>query len=275
VTSELDDRGAQGERATAPLDTSRPNIARVYDYWLGGKDNYAADRAEADRLLAIYPLLAQLARQNRLFLARAVHWLAGQGVRQFVDVGCGLPTAPNTHQVAQAANPDCRVVYVDRDPVVASHARALLAGPAVAAIRGDLATPDVILADPELRDVIDLAEPVAVVLAMVLHFFDAATTRSIVAAFASTLAPGSYVVISVGSGDEQTGGALVREYQAGTLYNHSTAQIAGFFDGLDLVPPGLAEAWEWTPEADELPPPDSSGGHILAGIGRKPADGKR
>ena len=252
------------------LDTSRPNIARVYDYLLCGKDNYAADRAEAERLLGIYPRLRLLARQNRLFLGRAVHWLAGLGVRQFIDLGCGLPTAHNTHQAGRAASPDCRVVYVDSDPVVVSHARALLSSAGVTAIGGDLADPGAILATPELRRVIDLGEPVAVILAMVLHFFDAATARRIVAGYTHGVIPGSYVVVSVGSGDQQTGGTLAREYQAGALYNHSATEIAAFFDGLDLIPPGLVEAYEWTPGLSPRPSPDHGGGHILASVARKP-----
>ena len=113
--------------------------SRIYDYVLGGKDNYAADRAEAERLVAIYPQLPRLARHNRLFLVRAVTWLAGRGIRQFLDIGCGLPTAQNTHQIAQAARSDCRVAYVDSDPVVVTHARALLSGAGVTAVPGDLA----------------------------------------------------------------------------------------------------------------------------------------
>jgi SAM-dependent methyltransferase len=256
-----------------PLDTSRPNIARVYDYWLGGKDNYAADRAEAERLLAIYPHLPKLARHNRLFLARAVAWLAGRGIRQFLDIGCGLPTAQNTHEIAQATRPDCRVVYVDSDPVVVSHARALLSDTDVTAIRADLADPGAILADPRLRNLIDLAEPTAVVLAMVLHFFDDDSARRIVATFAEAIAPGSYLVISVGSGDDRTGGRLAREYRAGTLHNHSPAQISGFFDGLDLVLPGLTDAATWVPGLPGQPPSPQIGGHILVGVARKRAAG--
>jgi SAM-dependent methyltransferase len=256
------------------LDASRPNVARVWDYLLGGKDNYAADRTEAGRLLAIYPRLPELARQNRLFLARAVSWLASEkGIRQFIDAGCGLPTMHNTHQAAQAAHPDCRVAYVDSDPVVVSHARALLPGPGVTAIGGDVADPDGILADPDLRRLVDVSEPVAVVLAMVLHFFDDAKARGIVAAFARAIAPGSYLVISVGSGDDQTGGTLAREYRAASLHNHSSSQIAGFLGGLNMVPPGLTEAWEWIPGLAELPLPDSGGGHILAGVARTPEPG--
>ena len=254
----------------ALLDTTTPNIARVYDYWLGGKDNYAADRAEAERLIAVYPRLPFLARQSRLFLARAVQWLAEQGVTQFLDLGCGLPTGQNTHEVAQAVRPDCRVAYVDADPVVVAHARALLCGPGVAAIRGDIAEPDAILADVRTQRLINLAEPTAIILAMVLHFFDAATARDIVAAFARAVAPGSYIVLSVGSGDERTGGALTREYRAGTLHNHSLAQITAFIEDLELIPPGVTNAMAWMPGSPSQPPRPQSGGRILAGVARKP-----
>jgi len=254
------------------FDATRPNVARVYDFLLGGKDNYAADRAEAARLTGVFPLLPLRARQNRLFLARAVSWLAGQGVRQFIDIGCGLPTVQNTHQVARAADAGCRVAYVDRDPVVICHARALLSGPGVIAVPGDLADPDAILADPALRAVIDLAEPAAVIVAMVLHFTDAATARGITEAITRALAPGSFVVISAGSGDAQTGAMLAREYQAGPLFNHTPAQIGALFDGLELIPPGLADATCWVPGRAAPPlPARLSGGHIVAGVGRKPA----
>ena len=253
------------------LDTGTPNIARVYDYWLGGKDNYAADRAEAERLIAVYPRLPFLARQSRLFLARAVRWLAEQGVTQFLDLGCGLPTGQNTHEVAQAVRPDCRVAYVDADPIVVAHARALLCGPGVAAIRGDMAEPDAILADICTQRLINLAEPTAIILAMVLHFFDAATASDIVAALTRAVPPASYIVVSVGSGDERTGGALTREYRAGTLHNHSLAQIAAFVEDLELIPPGVTDAMTWMPGSPSQPPRPRSGGHILAGVARKPA----
>jgi len=251
-------------------DPSTPNIARVYGYWLGGKDHYAADRTEAERLTAVYPHLLVLARQSRLFLAKSVEWLAEQGVRQFLDLGCGLPTGENTHEIAQVIHPDCRVVYVDNDPAVMAFVRALLCGPGVTAIRGDIAEPDAILADVRARRLIDLDEPTAVILAMVLHFFDADTASDIVAAFARDIAPGSHVVLSVGSGDEETGDALAREYQAGTLHNHSLEQIAAFVEGLELIPPGLTDAMAWKPESPGQPPSPRSGGHILAGVARKP-----
>jgi len=175
----------------ALFDPGTSSIARIHDYWLGGKDNYAADRADAERLMAICPRLPLLARQSRLFLARAVQWLAAQGVTQFLDLGCGLPSGQNTHQVAQAVRPGCRVVYVDADPVVITHARARLRGPGVTVIHGDLTDPDAILADLRAQRALNLAEPAAVILAMVLHFFDAATASAIVAAFTRAVTPGS------------------------------------------------------------------------------------
>jgi len=249
--------------------------SRVNTNLVGGKDNFAADRAEAERLIAVYPRLPLLARQNRLFLARAVQWLAKQGVTQFLDLGCGLPTGQNTHETAEAVHPDCRVVYVDADPVVVSHAQALLRGPDVTAIRGDMAEPGAILADLRARHLINLAEPTVVILAMVLHFFDAITAHYIVATFARAVTPGSYFVLSVGSGDEQTGDALAREYRAGTLYNHSLAQIAAFLEGLEPIPPGVTDAMAWVPGSPGQPSPAQSGGHILAGIARKPVAGTR
>lgn len=263
----------QGRTLEPPLfDTSTPNIARVYNYWLGGKHNYAADRAEADRLIEVYPGLPCLARQSRLFVARAVEWLAQRGVKQFLDLGCGLPTGENTHEIADAVHPDCRVVYVDADPIVVAHAHALLQCPGVSVIRGDMAEPDAILADVRAQGLINLAEPTAVILAMVLHFFDATTASSIVRTFARAATPGSYFVLSVGCGDEQTGGALVREYQAGTLYNHSLTQIAAFLegDGLELIPPGVTDALSWMPGSSGQSRPAPTGGHILAGIAKKP-----
>jgi SAM-dependent methyltransferase len=216
-----------------------------------------------------------LAQQSRLFLTRAVQWLAEQGIRQFLDLGCGLPTGQNTHEIAQAVHPDCRVVYVDADPVVLSHARALLCGPGVTAIQGDLAEPSEILAELRARHLISLAEPTAVILAMVLHFFNATTARDIVATFARAVTPGSYFVLSMGSGDEQTGDALAREYQAGTLYNHSLAQIAAFLEDAEPIPPGVTDAVAWTPGSTVQPPPAQQGGRILAGVARKPGAGTR
>lgn len=255
--------------AVGGIDTSKPNIARVYDYWLGGKDNFAADRYEGDRLLAINPDLRRLACANRRFLATAVHWLAAEcGIRQFLDLGSGLPAATgNTHEIAQKASRDCRVAYLDIDPVAVAHADALLAtSTAVQAVRGDLADPDAVLSDSKVRRVIDLGQPVAVVLAMVLHFFPQDIAARIVAGYVAAVPPDSYVVISCGSGDE----ALAREYRAGALYNHTREQIRQFFTGLELTdPPGLVGARAWQP-GTPVALPSADGGHVLAGIARKP-----
>jgi hypothetical protein len=253
----------------AEFSAARPNIARVYDYWLGGKDNFEADRQEALRLLRVYPLMAKLARDNRKFLGRAVTWVAGQGVRQFLDVGSGLPTAQNTHQAAQAVDPGARVVYADNDPVVVAHARARLCDPGVEAIQGDLREPLGILGDPAVCKMIRPDEPACVVLACVLHFFDFEHAWQIAGAFTAWLPPGGHVIISVGSGDKETGGALTSTYSAATLHNHSPAEITAFFGGLDLVPPGLVDAEDWRPDWAQVRS-TRSGGRILAGVARKP-----
>ena len=249
---------------------SRPNVARVYDYWLGGKDNFEADREEAERLLQTHPDLRRLARENRMFLGRAVRWLAAdRGIRQFLDVGSGLPTANNTHEVARAAAPDSRVVYVDGDLLVVRHATALLTdGHDVIAVQGDLAEPGAILADPRVSALIRSDQPCAVVLAAVLHFFPLAVGRSIIAEFAGLAAPGSYLVLSVGS----SGAILARRYAAGTLYNHSPDEIRTLLDGLEIIdPPGLVDAGQWAPgipaQATALA---SSGSRVLAAVARMP-----
>jgi SAM-dependent methyltransferase len=247
-----------------------PNIARVYDFWLGGKDNFAADRSEAERLIGIYPKLPLLARENRAFQARAVTWLAQQGIRQFLDIGSGLPTAHNTHQAAQAVDPSCRVAYADNDPVVVRHAIALLSGDRVSAFQADLADPAALTAHPALAGLIEPDQPTGLILALVLHFFEATAAEKIMAGLIDWLAPGGYVVISVGSGDETTGGTLTREYQAGSLHNHPPEQVAAFLDGLDILPPGLVDARSWQPGAPAGEARQHQGGRILAGAGRKP-----
>ena len=252
------------------FDVTTPNTARVYDFWLGGKDNFAADRAEAERLTGLCPQLPRLAQENRNFLFRAVAWLAGQDVRQFLDVGSGLPTAHNTHQAAQAVDPSCRVVYADNDPVVVGHATALLTGEAVAAVEADLASPAALPGHPAVARLILPGEPTALILALVLHFFTAEAVEKIMAELTGWLAPGSYLVMSVGSGDQRTGGTLAREYRPAVLRNHPPDQVAAFLDGLDLVPPGLVDARDWAPGAAAPEQRKHEGGRILAAVGRKP-----
>ena len=156
---------------TIGFDSGTPNMARVYDYWLGGKDHYAADRAEAERLLAIYPPLRDLVRENRAFVTQAITWAARQRIGQFIDLGAGLPASPPVHRAARAVLPSARVAYVDIDPVVLSHARALLTSDdGVTAVAADLRDPAAVLAHPELRAVIDPARPAGIILGAVLHF---------------------------------------------------------------------------------------------------------
>jgi O-methyltransferase involved in polyketide biosynthesis len=254
--------------AHSAVNASKPNIARIYDYLLGGKDNFAADRDEAERLLEVCPLLPARARENRLFLARAVNWIAGQGIRQFVDIGSGLPTAQNTHQIAQAVDPACRVAYVDYDPVVVTHARALMSADGVTAIESDLCDPAAILSHPGTARLIRPGEPLCLILGMVLHFFEAQAVSEIMRTIVTSMASGSYVVISVGSGDKQTGARLAHAYTAATLYNHAAGQIVHFFDGLEFTGPGLVDARNWEPLAAARPPTET-GWHILTGVGRK------
>jgi hypothetical protein len=259
------------DRPVPGFDPGTPNAARVYCRLLGGKDHFPADRAEADLLLGIYPPLAEMARENRAFLAEAVTWAAGQGVGQFLDLGAGLPAVPAVHQIARAVLPAARVAYVDRDPMVLSHARALLAAPGVTAVAADLRDPAAVLADPELRAVIDLAEPVCVILGAVLHFLDAGTARAVTTGYARLIAPGSCLVISCAAyDDEALAKRLAAEYTAGPFVNHTRADVTSFFAGLDLVGPGVSEAATWRPW---LPSPvlRHREGHVLAGVAQRRA----
>ena len=228
------------------FDPATPNTARVYSRLLGGKDHFAPDRAEADVLLGIYPPLAEMVQENRAFLAEAVTWAAGQGIGQFLDLGAGLPATPAVHQIAQEVRPSARVAYVDNDPVVLAHARALLAAPGVAAVTADLRDPAAVLADPDLRAVIDPAEPACVILGAVLHFLDAGTARDVTAGYARLVAPGSCLVISCASFDDETlAKRLAADYTAGPFVNHTREDVVSFFAGLDLVGPGVTEAQTW------------------------------
>ena len=255
----------------AAIDTSRPNTARVHDCLLGGKDNFAADRDQAARLLEVVPRLGSLARENRWFIARAVTWLAAQGIDQFIDLGCGLPTTiPNVYQSAQLARPGARVAYVDNDPVVTAHARALLAGDgAVAVVEADIREMAAVLARPELRKVIDMGQPAAVVTGMVMHFFALGEARRICGELSRVLAPGSYLVVSAGTGTADTWEALAAAYSAAPLYRHSAQDVTGLFGGLELVPPGVVHAEDWVPGAVTVAP-ELTGACVLAGVGRVP-----
>ncbi|MCO1656358.1 SAM-dependent methyltransferase [Pseudonocardia humida] len=256
-------------RGAGPFDPTRPNIARVWDYWLGGKDNYAVDRELAEKLLAIHPASAQMARENRAFLQRAVRYVAARGVGQFIDVGAGLPTALNTHDVAQDVNPDARVAYVDNDPVVIAHGRSLLArSPGVVVVPGDVRDPRSILSDAALTEHVDLAEPTCVILSAILHFSEAATARDIASVFIEAMSPGSYLIISVGSGAPREGNRFASAYTAARIHIHSRDELSTFFGDLDLVPPGVAavRCWRGDDPADVRAPRSAT---FLCGVGRK------
>ena len=253
-----------------PFDPTRPNIARVWDYWLGGKDNFAADRELAQKMLAVHPVSAQMARENRQFLGRAVRYVAARGVRQFIDVGAGLPTALNTHDIARRVDPEARVAYVDNDPIVISHGRSLLAkSPGVIAVPGDMRDPERILADAGLAELIDLAEPACVILSAVLHFADAGTARDVAAVFARAIVPGSYLIISVGTGSRSESDNFTSAYTAARIYIHSPEEVASFFTGLELVPPGVisVRCWYGDGPAPNLKPRSAT---FLGGVARKP-----
>jgi len=187
-----------------------------------------------------------MARENRQFLGRAVSYVAARGIRQFIDVGAGLPTAVNTHDIARQADPQARVAYVDNDPIVILHARSLLArSPGVIAVPGDMRHPAAILTDAALTELIDLAEPACVIMSGVLHFADAGTARDVAAAFARAIAPGSYLIISVGSGNPSEGENFTSAYTAARIYIHPPEEVLSFFGGLDLVPPGVVSVLRW------------------------------
>lgn len=234
-----------------PFDPSVPNVARIYDAFLGGKDNFGPDREAAQRLTALLPDAPLAARQNRLFLQRAVSLIAGQGVTQFVDIGSGLPTVQNTHESAQAESPGCRVAYIDYDPVVVAHAQAILAADEnVMAAGGDLREPREIIRQLKAREFIDFSRPVAVMLVAVLHFVAEPACYDIVGYLKDQMAPGSYLVISHATADEAS---EHEQREAGSVYSQASApliartkrEIARFFGGLDLVEPGIAGVGDW------------------------------
>ena len=253
-----------------PFDPTKPNIARVWDYWLGGKDNFAADRELAEKMLAVHPVSAQMARENRQFLGRAVSYVAARGIDQFIDVGAGLPTALNTHDIARSVSPEARVAYVDNDPIVISHARSLLAkSPGVIAVPGDMRVPGGILADAGLTELIDLAEPACVILSAVLHVADTGKARDVAATFARAIAPGSYMIISVGSGNRTEGENFTSAYTAAPIHIHAQEDIASFFDGLELVPPGVVAVRLWNGDGPALDV-EAPTATFIAGVARKP-----
>ena len=249
-------------RGPVDLRTDRPHPARVYDFLLGGKDNFAADRAAAEQGMKANPNSRIPPRENRAFLRRAVAYLAREaGIRQFLDIGTGIPTSPNVHEVAQAITPEARIVYVDNDPIVLAHARALLtSGPTgrTAYIDADLRDVESILKSPELGRTLDLDQPVGLLLIAILHFIgDDGDPYGIVRRLVQALPPGSCLALSHLTGDYEpaawAGVTEVFRKQGVTMRVRSRAEIERFFTGLDLVEPGLVPVHRWRAEAE--PPP--------------------
>jgi hypothetical protein len=268
-----DDAGGLPQVMPSPLfDTSVPHIARVYNYWLGGKDHFAADRELAERFIAADPKVIAGVRANRAFLGRAVHFLAAEaGIRQFLDIGTGIPTASNTHEVAQRAAPDSHVVYVDNDPIVLAHARALLTSDPAGAtdyIDADLRNTGTILA--QAARMLDFGRPVAVMLVGILQCIpDEDDPPGIVAALMDAVPPGSYLAVSHPAADvyaqARAGAALLNEGLSSPIIFRTRAAVARFFDGLELVEPGLVSISQWRSGAGA----DASPLANWAGVARK------
>ncbi|MEV6815984.1 SAM-dependent methyltransferase [Micromonospora sp. NPDC051296] len=258
----MTDASSLSAATSGVLDTNVPHSARLWNYLLGGKDNFAADREAAEQVLALMPELVQSARFNREFLGRAVRHLAGEaGVRQFLDIGTGLPTANNTHEVAQATASDSRIVYVDNDPMVLVHARALLTSHPEGAtdyIEADLRDPELILA--EARRTLDFTRPVAVMLLGVLNFItDDAEVARIVRRLVEELPVGGYLVISHPTREvnPEAVDRAIQMWQAGggaAMSVRTPQEIARFVDGLDIVAPGLVTCSQWRPDGNDTTP---------------------
>jgi hypothetical protein len=266
-------------RAPADIDITKPNCARIYDYLLGGKDNFAADREAVQQLLAVTPHMASIVRDNRAFIGRAVRYLADEaGIRQFLDLGGGLPTQTNVHEMAQHIAPDARVVYVDNDPVVWSHGQALLAdGHHVAMVFADLREPASVLEHPDVRALLDLTQPVAVLCASVLHLVsDAEDPHRVIAEYRDRVASGSHLVISHGTTgnaendptDTVGGVTNVLRHASAQLHVRTEPEIQRFFEGFELVDPGVVWLTEWRPGRAD--PPTTQPRSLRAGVARKP-----
>jgi SAM-dependent methyltransferase len=263
------------EWAPSSIDIERPSAARMYDYYLGGSHNFAADRQAAEQVIAVLPDTRLVAQANRAFLQRCVAYLAAAGVRQFLDIGSGIPTLGNVHEVAEKSAPGSRVVYVDTDPVAVAHSRSILGGnPRAAAIQEDLRRPRDILEHPRLREVLDLDRPVAVLLMAVLHFVgDDDRPAEILATLRDSVVPGSHLAISHGTheGREEEVHRLQEVYQRGgtRVTSRSRAEIAALFDGFEPVDPGVTWVPLWHPQpGDDVSEPQRAG--LIGGLGRKP-----
>jgi hypothetical protein len=258
------------------IDTTVAHAARVYDYWLGGKDNFAADRALGDAMVQAIPTLPAMARANREFLGRAVRYLAAEaGVRQFLDIGTGIPTAGNVHEVAQEVAPDCRVLYVDHDPIVLAHARALMTSTSQGKTEfmlAEFSEPESILENPALASTLEMDKPVALMLvAILMYFHDSDGVYDLVKTLVDALPSGSYVTITHPTADfnpRAVEGAVAAATAAGiTLVPRSKAEVERFFAGLELVDPGVVPVLDWHPDEE---PANPNAAWYWSGMARKP-----
>ena len=258
------------------IDTSVAHSARIYDYWLGGKDNFESDRAVGDAMIQAIPTLPTMARANREFLGRAVRYLAGEaGIRQFLDIGTGIPTAGNVHEVAQQVAPDTRVLYVDHDPIVLAHARALMTGTSQGRtefLMADLREPEEILSSPEFARTLNLAEPVALMLVAILMYFDDAEgVHEWVATLVDALPSGSYVTVTHPTADFEPAAFAAAANAAAsggiTLVPRTKEEIGRFLTGLTLVEPGIVPMLTWHPDEE---PADPNAAWYWAAMAHKP-----
>jgi S-adenosyl methyltransferase len=277
------DPGNQGPLPSDPgpvgppreFDTGIPHSARMYDYWLGGKDNFAVDRQMAELFLQQIPSLREMAKENRNFVTRATHFVASEGISQFLDIGTGIPTSPNLHETAQEINPRSRVVYVDNDPVVLAHARAMMVSAdegTVAYVNADLREPQKILTVPQLTRVLDLREPVALMLIAVLMLIgDDSEPYDTVAALRDALPSGSYLALTHPTQDFDPGAmaaVTAAATQGGmTFAPRSRDEVEGFFGDWELVSPGLVPVLSWRPEHESADPRSA---YYWSGVARKP-----
>jgi hypothetical protein len=276
ASSDPDEPGHQ----PVDLQTDQPHPARVYDYLLGGKDNFAADRAAAEAGLRANPNSRIPPRENRAFLGRAVRYLAGEaGISQFLDIGTGIPTSPNVHEVAQAAEPQARIVYVDNDPIVLTQARALLTtGPQgrTAYIDADLRDIDAILGSPDLQRTLDLSQPVGLLLLAVMHFIpDEDDPWALAARLLAALPSGSYLALShlTGDFDPAAWAGVVAVYRRSgvTMQVRPKPDVERFFGGLDLIDPGVVSLPQWRPDPSDVGrPPSDAAVSVYGGVARKP-----
>jgi len=258
------------------VDTKRANVARVYDYLLGGSHNFLADQDLGRAMAAVEPNVRAIAQANRAFLGRAVRYLTSAGLGQFLDIGSGIPTQGNVHEAAQRANPAARVVYADTDPVAIAHSRAILAGqPHAAIIDADLRQPSRILGHSVTRQLIDFTQPVGLLLVAVLHFIgDAGEPGQRVAELRDALAPGSYLVLTHATNESRPAVTEATEqvYRRGAASEgraRSRAEILRFFGDFELVDPGLVYLPQWRPDSPDQVPADPSRLWFLAGVARK------